>query len=48
KLGGTARNPEHTVSVTVRGKSFSGSGANFAEAKKQAAQAAYEFLNKGC
>ncbi|MDE7401225.1 MAG: hypothetical protein K2N17_04140 [Clostridia bacterium] len=48
KLGGTARNPEHTVSVTVRGQSFSGTGANFAEAKKQAAQAAYEFLNKGC
>ena len=48
KLGGTARNPEHTVSVTVRGQSFSGSGDNFAEAKKQAAKAAYEFLNKGC
>ena len=47
-LGGTARSPEHTVSVTVRGKSFSGSGANFAAAKKQAAKAAYEFLNKGC
>lgn len=44
EMSGSARNPEHTVSVTVRGKTFTGTGANFASAKKQAAKSAYEFL----
>lgn len=44
EMGGSAQNPEHTVSVTVRGKTFTGYGANFAEAKRRAAHSAYEFL----
>lgn len=44
KMSGTAQNPEHIVSVTVRGKTFTGAGSNFAEAKKLAAKSAYGFL----
>lgn len=43
-MTGSVRNPEHTVSVTVRGRTFTGAGANFASAKKLAAKSAYEFL----
>lgn len=43
-LGGTPQRPKHMVKLTVRGKSFSGEGSNFKEAKKTAAKAAYEFL----
>lgn len=39
---------KHTVSLTVDGKVFIGEGSNFKEAKKQAAKAACEYLNKGC
>lgn len=37
----------HKVSLTVNGKSFTGEGENFKEAKKQAAKAAYEDIKKG-
>lgn len=43
-LGGTPQKPEHTVTVVVRGKAFTGAGANFNEAKRLAAKAVYEFL----
>lgn len=43
-LSGTPQNPKHKVEVTVRGKTFKGEGANFQEAKKKAAQAAYAYL----
>lgn len=36
----------HTVRLTVNGKTFRGEGANFKEAKKNAAKAAYKFLIK--
>ncbi len=45
---GTPQKPRHIVKVNVRGKIFEGEGSNFQQAKKQAAKAAYEFLNKGC
>ncbi|MDE7083985.1 MAG: hypothetical protein K2O81_01930, partial [Clostridia bacterium] len=35
------------VRVSVHGKMFEGEGSNFQQAKKQAAKAAYEYLNKG-
>lgn len=44
---GTPQKPRHIVKVIVRGKTFNGEGANFQQAKKQAAKAAYEYLNKG-
>lgn len=47
-LAGTPQKPRHTVRVSVRGKNFEGEGANFQEAKKRAAKAAYEYLNEGC
>ena len=43
-LGGTPQSPRHIVELTVRGKNFSGEGANFKEAKKSAAKAAYRDL----
>lgn len=45
-MGGTPRIPRHMVQLTVRGRKFSGEGANFKEAKKRAAKAAYEYLTK--
>ncbi len=36
----------HTVSLTVEDKVFQGEGSNFKEAKKLAAKAAYEYINK--
>ena len=45
---GTPQNPRHIVKVNVRGKIFESESSNFQQAKKQAAKAAYEFLNKGC
>lgn len=41
---GTPQKPVLKVSATVRGKTFYGEGENFAAAKKQAAQKAYEYL----
>ncbi len=41
---GTAQAPVLKVEVTVRGETFSGKAENFAAAKKQAAQKAYEYL----
>ncbi|MDE7379440.1 MAG: hypothetical protein K2N14_00160 [Clostridia bacterium] len=41
---GSPRQPEHKVTVTVRGETFEGFGENFAVAKKAAAKAAYEYL----
>lgn len=46
ELSGTPQNPEHTVTAVVRGKKFTGAGANFNEAKRMAAKAVYEFLKK--
>lgn len=45
-MGGTPQKPEHTVTVVVRGKTFTGAGANFNEAKRLAAKAVYEFLTR--
>ncbi len=45
---GTPQSPRHIAEVTVHGKVFGGEGSNFQQAKRQAAKAAYEFLNKGC
>ncbi|MDE6850027.1 MAG: hypothetical protein K2J54_01740 [Clostridia bacterium] len=45
--GGTPQKPRHIVRVSVHGKMFEGEGSNFQQAKKQAAKAAYEYLNKG-
>ena len=45
---GTPQSPRHIIEVTVRGKVFKGEGASFADAKKLAAKAAYEYINKGC
>ncbi len=42
--GGTPQKPTHTAKITVRGKVFEGEGANFAAAKKIAAQSAYEYV----
>ncbi len=44
--GGTPQSPEHRVRVTARGKSFWGDGANFAEAKRLAAEKALEYFHK--
>lgn len=43
---GTPQRPHHIIEVTVRGKVFKGEGASFADAKKLAAKAAYEYINK--
>ncbi|MDE6691735.1 MAG: hypothetical protein K2K04_07170 [Clostridia bacterium] len=43
--GGTPQRPRHIIEVTVRGKVFKGEGASFADAKKLAAKAAYEYIN---
>lgn len=43
------KNPDderHTIRLTVDGKVFTGEGSNFKEAKKKAAKAAYEYINK--
>lgn len=42
---GTLQRPRHIIEVTVRGKVFKGEGASFADAKKLAAKAAYEYIN---
>lgn len=46
KIAGTPQKPEHVVTLKLRGKTFRGTGANFAEAKRLCAQSAYEFLVK--
>lgn len=46
-LGGTPRKPLHKVTVTVRGRSFSGEGENFSIAKKHAAEQAYKYVAGG-
>lgn len=48
KPEGIPQSPRHIIEVTVHGRVFTGEGASFNEAKKQAAKAAYEYLNKGC
>lgn len=45
---GTPQRPRHIIEVTVRGKVFKGEGASFADAKKLAAKAAYEYINNRC
>ena len=46
QISGTPQNPEHTVTVSLHGKTFKGTGANFSEAKRCCAKSAYEFLTK--
>lgn len=46
QISGTPQNPQHTVTVKLRGKAFTGTGANFNEAKRNCAKAAYEYLVK--
>lgn len=46
KLCGTPQSPRHIVELTLFGRTFTGEGANFKEAKRLAAKAAYEFAQK--
>lgn len=46
KSVGTPQRPFHIAEITVHGKVFKGEGISFPEAKKQAAKAAYEYINK--
>ena len=46
KSVGTPQRPRHIAEITVRGKVFEGEGTSFSDAKKQAAKAAYEYINK--
>lgn len=46
KICGAPESPRRRVEVTVRGKTFSGEGDNFAAAKKIAAKNAYEYVCK--
>ncbi len=46
KICGAPESPRRRVEVTVRGKTFSGEGDNFAAAKKIAAKKAYEYVSK--
>lgn len=48
KSAGTPQSPRHIIEVTVLGKVFIGEGASFADAKKLAAKAAYEYINNRC
>ena len=45
-VGGTPQKPEHSVVVTVRGKTYCGKGANLSEAKRQAAKQVYGDLKE--
>ena len=45
-ISGTPQHPEHTISVILHGETFTGTGANFNEAKRNCAKSAYERLTE--
>lgn len=45
-LEGTPQEPLHTVTVRLCGKTFTGKGDNFGDAKRECAKAAYTYLMK--